>query len=141
MHQQLQAAISDFLENRVAAINWQNVAAPGKWNNKQIIGHLVDSAQINLQRFVRCTYEDGFKLIYFQEEWVEAQRYAEADINELLSLWKLINLQVVRVLVNYPVDRWQATCDNNRGEPVYNTVEFIAKDYVAHMQHHLNQLK
>jgi hypothetical protein len=139
--EQITNIITDFLDNRSASINWQNTAAPGKWSNKQIIGHLIDSAHINLQRFVRCTYEEKFKLIYYQEEWVQAQHYAEADINNLLKLWELVNLQIARVLANYPADRWQITCDNNRGEPVYNTVEFIANDYVAHMVHHLNQLK
>jgi hypothetical protein len=102
---------------------------------------LIDSAHINLQRFVRCTYEERFKLIYYQEEWVQAQHYASADIDELLQLWQLVNKQIVRVLANYPAGRWQITCDNNKGEPVYNTVEFIASDYIAHMLHHLNQLK
>ena len=139
--EQLTHTITDFLDNRSAGINWQNAPAPGKWSNKQIIGHLVDSAHINLQRFVRCTYEEKFKLIYYQEEWVQAQHYAEADIYNLLKLWELVNLQIARVLTNYPADRWQITCDNNRGEPVYNTVEFIANDYITHMVNHLNQLK
>jgi hypothetical protein len=138
---QLNNAVNNFLNHRSGEINWQNTPATGKWSNKQIIGHLIDSAQINLQRFVRCTYEENFKLIYFQNEWVEAQRYAEADMAELLTLWRLLNMQIIRVLANYPADRWQITCDNNRGEPVYNTVDFIANDYVAHLQHHLNQLK
>nr|WP_294943135.1 DinB family protein [uncultured Mucilaginibacter sp.] len=138
---QLDDAVTDFLNNRAAEANWQNITTPGKWNNKQIIGHLIDSAHINLQRFVRCTYEERFKLIYYQEEWVQAQHYADFDPQELLLLWKLVNKQIVRVLANYPTDRWQITCDNNRGEPVYNTVEFIANDYIAHMLHHLNQLR
>lgn len=138
---QLDAAIKYFLDNDAAGVDWQNTVPTGKWNNTQIIGHLIDSAHINLQRFVRCTYQERFKLIYYQEEWVQAQHYADADPQELLLLWKLVNKQIVRVLANYPADRWQVTCDNNRGEPIYNTVAFIAEDYIAHMQHHLNQLK
>lgn len=139
--QQLDGVVTEFIDNRSPHINWQNTALPGKWSNKDIIGHLIDSAHINLQRFVRCTYEERFKLIYYQEKWVKAQHYAEANIEEVLKLWELVNRQIVRVLTNYPADRWQITCDNNRGEPVYNTVEFIANDYIAHMQHHLDQLK
>ncbi|RWY54200.1 DinB family protein [Mucilaginibacter gilvus] len=138
--EQLTNNVANFLDNQSSAINWKNTAAPGKWNNKQIIGHLIDSAQINLQRFVRCTYEEKFKLIYYQEEWVQAQSYAEADINDLLKLWELVNLQIARVLANYPTDRWQINCDSNQDEPIYNTVEFIANEYVAHMLNHLNQL-
>jgi hypothetical protein len=138
---QLDAAINHFLDKDAPWVDWQNTVPMGKWNNKQIIGHLIDSAHINLQRFVRCTYEERFKLIYYQEEWVQAQHYADADLQELLLLWKLVNKQIVRVLANYPADRWQVACDNNRGEPIYNTVAFIAEDYITHMQHHLNQLK
>ncbi|TFF34935.1 DinB family protein [Mucilaginibacter psychrotolerans] len=139
--ERLNQAIDDFFEDRSPHVDWENSVLPGKWNNKEIIGHLIDSAHINLQRFVRCTYEERFKLIYYQDEWVKAQHYADADPQELLLLWKLVNKQIVRVLANYPADRWLVTCDNNMGQPVYNTVAFIAEDYVAHMQHHLNQLK
>jgi hypothetical protein len=138
--QKLATVTDEFLTRRAANINWENQAAPGKWTNKQIIGHLIDSAHINLQRFVRCTYEEGFKLIYFQEEWVAAQHYEQADITELLKLWELVNRQIVRVLANYPADRARVKCDNGRYEPSLNTVAFLADDYIVHMQHHLNQL-
>jgi len=138
--QKLTAAIDGFLTQKATSVNWENQAAPGKWTNKQIIGHLIDSAHINLQRFVRCTYEEGFKLIYFQEEWVMAQHYQDADITDLLKLWELVNRQIIRVLVNYPADRAQIKCDNGRYKPSFNTVAFLAEDYIEHMQHHLNQL-
>ena len=32
--------------------------APGKWSPREIIGHLVDSASINHQRFVRAAFQD-----------------------------------------------------------------------------------
>lgn len=136
----LTAAIDGFLTQKATSVNWYNQAAPGKWTNKQIIGHLIDSAHINLQRFVRCTYEEGFKLIYFQEEWVIAQHYQDVDITDLLKLWELVNRQIVRVLVNYPADCAQTKCDNGRYEPSFNTVAFLAEDYIEHMQHHLKQL-
>jgi hypothetical protein len=121
-------------------VNWEVKPSADKWSAKEIIGHLCDSAQINLQRFIRCTYEEGFKLIYFQNEWVEVQHYQQADIDDILSLWRLLNAQIQRVLDNYPPDRWQVKCDNSRDEVNLNTVEFLANDYVAHMRHHLNQV-
>jgi hypothetical protein len=137
---ELTEIIDRFKHNIPESLDWEYKAAPDKWSAKEIIGHLTDSAHINLQRFVRCTYEENFKLIYFQDEWVAAQHYQEADITELLLLWRLVNKQIVRVLDNYPADCWQATCDSNRGEPVYRTVEFLANDYTRHLQHHLNQI-
>ncbi|WP_431200738.1 DinB family protein [Mucilaginibacter sp. P25] len=107
---------------------------------KEVVGHLIDSAQINLQRFVRCTYEENFRLTYQQVEWVAAARYQDADINELIELWALLNLQIVRVLENYPADRWSARCDNSKTEPKLQTVEWLAADYVDHMLHHLKNI-
>jgi len=122
-------------------IDWEHKPSPEKWSNKEIIGHLCDSAQINLQRFVRCTYEENFKLIYEQNEWVVAQHYQDMNVNDLLQLWRLLNLQIARVLDNYPPDRLRAKCDNNKKEISLHTVEWLAQDYVGHLQHHLNQIK
>lgn len=128
------------LTNR-QTIDWEHKPAPGKWSNKEIIGHLCDSAQINLQRFIRCTYEEGFKLIYEQDEWVAAQHYQEMPVADLLRLWTLLNLQIARVLDNYPANRWQAQCDNNKNEVTLHTVEWLAQDYLKHLEHHLAQIK
>jgi len=136
----LQQTIDEFLNNSPKPHHWTYRPAPGKWSAKEIIGHLTDSAHVNLQRFVRCTYEEQFKLIYAQNEWVAAQHYQDADLTEMLELWRLVNMQIARVLDSYPADRWQATCDTGHGEISYRTVEFLAKDYIVHMQHHLNQI-
>lgn len=114
-------------------IDWNLKPAPDKWSAKEVIGHLIDSALINLHRFVRCTYEDGFALIYLQNEWVKGQQYQGADIAGLLQLWRLLNQQIQRVLDAYPADRWSATCNDH-------TVEFLVHDYVVHMQHHLKEI-
>lgn len=101
---------------------------------------MIDSAQINLQRFVRCTYEQNFRLTYEQVEWVQANRYQEANINELLSLWLMLNRQIIRVLDKYPADRLRAECDNSKKDVSLHTVEWLAGDYVAHLKHHLDQV-
>ncbi|GAB3907825.1 DinB family protein [Mucilaginibacter boryungensis] len=133
--------VDDFMKRiKDQQVNWEVKPGPDKWSAKEIMGHLCDSAQINLQRFIRCTYEEGFKLVYFQNEWVEVQKYQQADTNDILLLWQLLNRQIQRVLDNYPVDRWEIQCDNNRDSVSLNTVEFLANDYVAHMRHHLNQV-
>lgn len=138
--QQLREAVDGLLKSDVNAIDWDYKSTPHKWSKKEIIGHLIDSAQINLQRFVRCTYEENFKLIYEQVEWVEANHYQDAGIDEVLTLWKLLNLQIIRVLENYPAGRLQAQCDNNKHEVSLHTVKYLAQDYVDHLKHHLKQI-
>jgi hypothetical protein len=132
--------VDEFLKDTVLGINWENKADMGKWTNKEIIGHLIDSAQINLQRFIRCTYEEGFKLIYHQDECVQLQGYIDVDVTSLLKLWELLNRQICRVLQNYPPDRIHIKCDTGRYEQSIVSVELIAADYVRHLRHHLLQL-
>ena len=95
---------------------------------------------INLQRFVRCTYEENFKLTYEQVEWVKTQTYQEAEIDELLSLWRSLNRQIIRVLRNYPVNRLQIRCDTGKTAVNLHTVEWLAQDYADHLKHHLKQI-
>ncbi len=133
--------IGDFLKIDQQSVNWEAKPAPGKWSNKEIVGHLIDSAQINLQRFVRCTYEKNFKLVYAQDEWVAAAHYQDAAIKEILDMWILLNRQIIRVLGDYPPNRLQVMCDNSKAEISLHTVEWLAADYVRHMQHHLKTIK
>jgi len=134
--------LDQFIKNtREQSIDWEHKPSAEKWSNKEIIGHLCDSAQINLQRFVRCTYEENFKLTYEQDEWVQAQHYQEMNVPDLLQLWRLLNLQITRVLHNYPPDRLQAKCDNSKKEVSLHTVEWLAQDYLNHLIHHLNQIR
>ena len=133
--------VNDFLVRRSQPVNWDTRPMPGKWSNKEVIGHLIDSAQINLQRFIRCTYEGGFKLTYEQDAWVAVQRYQDTDINDLFDLWTLLNRQIIMVLENYPADRLNTHCDISKQEPNLQTVEWLANDYVEHLKHHLKQIK
>jgi hypothetical protein len=138
--QEINNAIYDLFNIDIQSIEWDYKPSPEKWSKKEIVGHLIDSAIINLQRFVRCTFEENFKLIYQQVEWVEAQQYQQADIKELLILWRSLNQQIIRVLKNYPVNRLQAQCDNSKTSIDLHTVEWLAGDYANHLKHHLKQI-
>src|SRR5688572_213349 len=61
--------------------------APGKWSRKQILGHLIDSASNNHQRFVRATLAG--ELIfppYEQDGWVGVQGWADAPWERIVRL-------------------------------------------------------
>ena len=63
--------------------------APGKWSAKEIIGHLVDSAANNHQRFVRAQFQDDLIFSgYAQDRWVSVQRYQDAPWQDLVTLWR-----------------------------------------------------
>ena len=137
----LEMALTNFLSSELLTKNWNYKAGPNKWSKKEIIGHLIDSAQINLQRFVRSTYTENFNVSYDQMEWVDAQHYFNAEIEELLELWRLLNKQIVRVLENFPTDRQQVQCDTGKTSVSFHTVEFLAQDYVNHLNHHLKAIE
>jgi len=137
----LEKTLMDFLHTDLLSKNWTYKAGPNKWSKKEIIGHLIDSAQINLQRFVRSTYSENFTLTYDQVEWVDAQHYVSADIEELLELWRLLNRQIIRVLENYPTHRLQIQSDTGKTGVCYLTVELLAQDYVNHLNHHLKAIE
>src|ERR1700744_2713641 len=134
--EELNSIIEELIGKVPGDLDWESKPSPEKWSKKEILGHLIDSAQINLQRFVRCTYMEGFKLVYEQEEWVRAAHYQQADVIEVSALWKLLNQQIVRVLADYPAERTQVMCDNSRFGQSFHTIEWIAQDYIVHLKHH-----
>ncbi|MDB4882078.1 MAG: hydrolase [Gemmatimonadetes bacterium] len=124
--------------------------APGKWSPREIIGHLIDSASNNHQRFVRMRERDDLVVEgYQQDEWVTGQRYQEAPWIELVILWQLYNRQLARVMSATPAaDRARRRADHNLHQRAFRTVpreqsttlEYFMNDYVDHLEHHLAQV-
>jgi hypothetical protein len=108
-----------------------------RWNRKELIGHLVDSAVNNHQRFVRLRRGDlaGFPG-YEADPWVEAGAYRHADWPQLVELWHRFNLQVAEVIRALP-----AEAAGHRWMDKDVDLEFLVEDYVRHLQHHLDNLK
>jgi hypothetical protein len=52
-----------------------NKPSPEKWSGKEVIGHLIDSAQNNIRRFVVAQYEQNPTINYNQVEWVAISNY------------------------------------------------------------------
>lgn len=109
------------------------------WSRKEILGHLIDSASNNHQRFVRAAIDGEYEGPgYMQEEWNRVGGYQTFRWSTLLSLWTNYNLLIAHVLENVPVDKGKGICKVAENPPV--TLEFLAEDYVAHLQHHLDQM-
>lgn len=113
---------------------------PGKWSVKEIIGHLIDSATNNHQRFIRAqqTHEFAFPG-YVQDEWVRSQGYQDRPWLELIDLWALYNRHLSHVIQRIPESALEAKCRIGTGEPV--TLAFLIEDYLGHLHHHLAQIE
>src|SRR5689334_7978818 len=77
--------------------------AEGKWSRKQLLGHLIDSAANNHQRFIRGQLDGPHAFPgYEQEAWVERNGYTDAKWSDLVALWQNYNLHLLRVLARIP---------------------------------------
>jgi hypothetical protein len=111
----------------------------GKWSRKEILGHLIDSASNNHQRFVRGQLSSEIKLGgYEQERWVNSQAYQNEAWTNLVSLWNSYNRHLSHVLSVIPEEKLENNCFIGENEPV--TLEFLIKDYLRHLKHHLDQI-
>lgn len=114
---------------------------PNKWSKKEVIGHLIDSGQNNLRRFIVSQHlETPPKIVYEQDFWVNAVDYQNMNGKEVIHLWKLVNKQISNVLLNMAPTAYAKTCDTSKDQPQYRTLEWLAADYVKHLKHHLNQI-
>ena len=111
----------------------------GGWSCRQVIGHLIDSASNNHQRFVRASLQDSLEFPgYDQKGWSSVQAAEEADWSLLLTLWVNYNRYLAHVIAHLPPAKLEVPCRIGQSEPV--TLKFLAEDYLRHMVHHLRQI-
>lgn len=109
---------------------------PNKWNKKEIIGHLIDSAQNNIRRFIVAQYEDNPEIKYRQDDWVRINNYQSYSLADLIPLWYLLNKQIVAILSNSTEETLQRTSQTD----ALHSIDWLAQDYIKHMKHHLHQV-
>jgi hypothetical protein len=138
---------------RLLAISEQESEIPraeDKWSSKQIIGHLIDSAANNHQRFVRAQFSDELIFLgYEQNEWVRVEHFQEEPWRDLVQLWQLYNQHILHIMKHAPEDtrtklrqrhnlHQLASEQIKEDEPV--TLDFFMRDYVDHLKKHLKQI-
>jgi hypothetical protein len=110
-----------------------------KWSHKEILGHLIDSASNNHQRFVRMQLQpDIGAFVYQQMEWNLAQKYQMESWPDLVQLWHFYNKHLAHVIEHVDAGSLTHACDI--GSPTPATLSFIMEDYVRHVRHHLGQI-
>jgi hypothetical protein len=113
--------------------------AADRWTIQEVIGHLIDSAANNHQRFVRAQFTDELRLPkYEQNEWIRSQAYNEIDWAELLDFWRRYNRHLAHVIRHVPPTALGTTCLIGDCPPA--TLHFLMHDYLVHLRHHLQQI-
>ena len=114
---------------------------PDSWSAKEIIGHLIDSASNNHQRFVRLQIRDSLIFPDYQhdnEYWVKIQRYQERPWQELLALWRHFNSHV-----DYLIQSVNPHCLSHAWQVDSETrisLRELMSDYLRHMRVHVAQV-
>jgi len=112
---------------------------PDGWSKKEILGHLIDSAANNHQRFVRASYHAAASFpTYDQNAWVRIQQYQASEWVGLVTLWSAFNRHLSDVIDRIPEEAKSSPCNVGKAEPV--TLGFVVTDYLRHLQHHVSQI-
>jgi hypothetical protein len=133
----------DKMRGELCAVSAEYADTPwrsGGWTRKQIVGHLLDSAANNRQRFVRASIEGRYAgPKYEQEAWVTAHGYANQSWETLLGWWTAQHEILAAVVDHIRSERLDASCVVGNDAPV--TLRFLIEDYITHQKWHLNQIR
>jgi hypothetical protein len=114
--------------------------APGKWCSREILGHVIDSASNNHQRFVRAQLGADLSFPgYAQDDWVRTQAYEAEPWADLVTLWAALNRHLAHMVGSIPASRLSTPCSIGGKPPI--TLEALIADYVRHLEHHLEQIR
>ena len=112
---------------------------PNKWCKKEILGHLIDSAGNNHQRFVRCQFTPLLEFPeYDQDPWVANQAYATEPWADLVNLWLLLNRHLLHIVKSASPEVLQHQLKIGSHPPM--TFEALVPSYLKHLEHHLSQI-
>jgi hypothetical protein len=111
-------------------------STPTKWSKKEILGHLADSAQNNIRRFIVAQYDKHPKIVYNQDKWVAITNYQQYQLPDLINLWYSLNKHICQLFAFMPEEASKFEVET---EALHN-LEWLAHDYIKHLLHHLHQV-
>ncbi len=136
---QLSAAVAAFCD-RYRGLDDESASRrprQGGWSPKEIIGHLIDSASNNHQRFIRLQIQEQLVFPGYGEDnerWVAIEHFNELSFTDVLSLWSYYNILIENIIRNADPGKLQNYWDGAEGK---NTLLELMKSYVDHLKGHL----
>ncbi len=122
---------------QISEENMSEKSSSNNWSKKEIIGHLIDSATNNHQRFVRGQFENNPEIRYDQNKWNEYNFYQQIESKQIILFWTIYNKQLIEIIERIPTENLKRQI--NVGGALL-TLEFLIIDYVEHLEHHLKQV-
>lgn len=137
----IEALGPDFLETRRSG---------KKWNKRQILGHLIDSAYNNHQRIIR-TEAQGNMIYkgYDADYWVDMNQYAVRKSDEVLESFIVVQRHFANVVaglsdekltLEYEDHQLNETAMQEFPSGGRGSLSFLIWDYIYHIEHHLKQI-
>ncbi len=114
---------------------------PGEWSLKEIIGHLINSASNNHQRFIGLQFVAEManpEHHKYQIEWIGVERFNDLPLSDIMLLWKQYNILLAHIIDTVDKEKlgnYLATGDKKM------TLEFLITDYYRHLKDHLVQFE
>ena len=120
--------------------NFEIEPSETKWSKKEILGHLIDSAINNLQRFTEIQYaEKPFTIrTYPQDDLVKANDYQNKNILDLFHLLIELNKHIVYLVNNQTEEtlKYEIILPNQ----AIKNLQWLIEDYFNHFYHHIKQI-
>jgi len=136
------ARVVDAAEMALLQVSEEESGRPvlaGGWSRKQVLGHLIESASNNHQRFVRAALADALEFpAYDTPGSVRVEAVESAGWKLLVDLWASYNRYLVHVIRHLPAAKLDVVCRIGVNAPV--SLRYLVEDYVRHLAHHLDQI-
>jgi hypothetical protein len=106
------------------------------WTLKEMVGHLIDSASNNHQRFIRLQLQNTLQFPgYDAEEWKTVSQIKKIEFPLLVDLFRTYNILLLHLIAHMD----ESALDNvwDRGQEK-KSLRSIVEDYFEHMKWHMN---
>ena len=144
LYLELNSIINDFyneykgLDNKITSTR----LGVDKWTLKEIVGHLIDSASNNHQRFVRLQIVD--ELIFpgygkDNSKWLEIQKCNEMNFSDIIMLWKQYNILIGNIIKEADEGKLENYWIKSDGDKI--TLKDLMIDYVRHIKEHVRHFE
>jgi hypothetical protein len=112
-----------------------------EWSLKEIIGHLINSAANNHQRFIGLQFVNEMRFPEYQEyhlQWIEREQFNKQNYADLLLLWKQYNIFLASLISG--IDDKKLVNNFVYPDKTLN-LRALIEDYVSHLKMHLRHFE